>query len=1687
MRNTVKRALAVLLSFTMVFSVMTFSPVSTVKTYADSLVTEFDYSFAYSTPGYADGTISLKASEDGVYKVFWGDADGEKLTKNGCEYSYLARVVVKDGQGSYNLENDYIAIPEGAATVLVYRKDSKEYTYNIPEDKQFVASKNSYTFGSISDPHYGRYNSGVSEENDDAIPAMKKAMNFLDDAGIEFVAMAGDLTAGGEQTSLDKFNAELANHPNMTVVTAIGNHDSRTTLSTSNKTILDTSISRWYNSITSSYFTVDEDGTINSNLGEEYPILASDALTNPIATQYRPEADADGVDTTVPGLDFVVEAGGNIFIIFNDIATTGETADTTKLVTTGQMDWLEEQLNKYKDRNVFVYQHYYLAVNTLDNDSVDKNNCTGDLKNSGGYSYDLDFDDVNTTTSGKNLQALLTENKNATLVSGHSHWQYSMQGINNNINFGRLDGGNGATLIHLSSVTEPRYIADEDESRTSLNGYASEGATVTTYDDCTVYNNIDFQNEQYEAYATYIVPTGEDSMYEPVKNAGYKESTSAITGDEYLEADDMTVLQMLKSDYNLTLGAGYVYSSKGGENTDGALTDGKSTGSYYNSKSGAKDDQYVKITLDGEQDVSNINYLMIYFVNGLTDSSTFDVQISYDGETYETIGDYKNTSYKTTKYDVDTSNLTIDKFKYIKINFTAGAKDYGYQVKEFALIGYEKNQTPNTANSESHIDGEAPVDYSSFLNTDYNLIYTSEYTQSSTGGENKNGALTDGSLSGFMNTERSSSAKDQTIIIDLGKGNTQSVSNIDYFLLYSQNTMTNVTAFEVSVSEDGDAYEEVGAYTGVDIDTERFDPDMSKVTIEKFRYVKLHLTNGNTNYGYQVKEFAVIGKEPIQFDTVEDQSIILTDDTKNIAYKKDVYVSSTCATEGKDPTVLTDGKKDKYWSSAWDNTLTSDYIVVDLGTEYSSTDIAYTLINYKEFATACEDLRIEFSSTFDEENPTDGFVEVAKTKGGSWEALLRYADPNNYIKTSIIEPENIPVRYVKFQMNGHKGWGFQVYEVAVVLKSKSISDATATWVDGEEYEYTGSAIKPEIVLTENGNTLVEGKQYSIKYSNNVEAGTATATITGQAEYSGTMTKTFKIVPKNLSGLTAKASIDDEGKLVAELGHGDKVLSKGTDYTVSSSVNEDGNLEVVFEAMGTNYTGTTTVTVLADTFPVLEPVVSSVKVSDTDANAVIVTFEDPNSPVAECQTYDIVIDGKAVKSGVRPGTYTITDVNAGACNVSIVARMGEKSLETPGKEITVDGKKFDESSVEISLDESEFDYTGDEIEPDATVALKDSDDELEEDVDYTISYESNINAGTGYVVVKGAGLYTSTEIKVPFTINQIDISNNKVEKDDTEFRTECDYTGSKITQNIVLTYNDVDLEASVDYDVYYDNNVHSGEATVTYEGKGNFKGTFSRTFTIRKIDISTSKVTVDASSFALSCEFNAKDRVQNIKLLYNGNQLNSIVDYEVSYKNNFYPGTATVVFTGVGDFEGTITKTFTITKAKMTSATVKASFNSAKQLVVAANLGSYTMVNGADYTFTSATDIDGNVVVTVKGAGNFEGTVTVKIPASQNPNPAVSKLLKKVSIKKIKNLKSKKAKITWKKVSGITGYEIKYSTKKSFKKKYTKTKKITKNVSGATLKKLKKKKYYVKVRCYVVYNGQVRYGTWSKTKKVTIKK
>jgi uncharacterized repeat protein (TIGR02543 family) len=80
----------------------------------------------------------------------------------------------------------------------------------------------------------------------------------------------------------------------------------------------------------------------------------------------------------------------------------------------------------------------------------------------------------------------------------------------------------------------------------------------------------------------------------------------------------------------------------------------------------------------------------------------------------------------------------------------------------------------------------------------------------------------------------------------------------------------------------------------------------------------------------------------------------------------------------------------------------------------------------------------------------------------------------------------------------------------------SVADAKAITITVPDAAFTGSARASAVTVKYNGETLVEGTDYTVTYRNNKQIGKATATITGIGRYSGAKTVTFKIVPKKTS-------------------------------------------------------------------------------------------------------------------------------------------------------------------------------------------------------------------------------------------------------------------------------------------------------------------------------------------------------------------------------------------------------------------------------------------------------------------------------------------------------------------------------------------------------------------------------------------
>lgn len=96
--------------------------------------------------------------------------------------------------------------------------------------------------------------------------------------------------------------------------------------------------------------------------------------------------------------------------------------------------------------------------------------------------------------------------------------------------------------------------------------------------------------------------------------------------------------------------------------------------------------------------------------------------------------------------------------------------------------------------------------------------------------------------------------------------------------------------------------------------------------------------------------------------------------------------------------------------------------------------------------------------------------------------------------------------------------------VTVNVAYKDLSKCTAT-LNTTSYVYDGKAKTPSVTVKDGQKTLTNGTDYTVSYSSNVNAGTATVTITGKGSYKNTKVLTFKIEPgsDNASKQTQAAS------------------------------------------------------------------------------------------------------------------------------------------------------------------------------------------------------------------------------------------------------------------------------------------------------------------------------------------------------------------------------------------------------------------------------------------------------------------------------------------------------------------------------------------------------------------------------------
>lgn len=547
------------------------------------------------------------------------------------------------------------------------------------------------------------------------------------------------------------------------------------------------------------------------------------------------------------------------------------------------------------------------------------------------------------------------------------------------------------------------------------------------------------------------------------------------------------------------------------------------------------------------------------------------------------------------------------------------------------------------------------------------------------------------------------------------------------------------------------------------------------------------------------------------------------------------------------------------------------------------------------------------------------------------------------------------------------------------IANNSLSSASVT-LSNTSYTYDGTEKKPSVTVKLGSKTLSENVDYSLRYNNNVAAGTASAVVEGKGSYAGTITKQFTISKRNLTSVEARLSENTftyDGKAKTPdliLSFGSFTLDNGKDYTLSYSNNTAVGTATVTATGKGNFTGSVSknFTIKQNIRPISDCTITLSSYSYTYDG----TNKEPSvtvkygSTVLTSSSYSVTysqnknvgtasvtvtgkgnytgeavitftISPKALASGMltnNTGTktydgyekypdFTLTDsgkrltqnadyetsysdnLNAGKAKASIRGignYSGSLSLE-----YTISPHEIRDGYDIVALSQIKYEYDGTAKEPVPRVRALGKD--LIQGKDFTVSYSSNTQVGTGYATIKGIGNFSGT-VRKPFTISGKQISEKL---DIILSETSYLYDGANHKPSVTVSYkpnlnaDSVRLTNGTDYDVTYDSDCKSaGKHHVTVTCKNNYSGTKTVDYTIEKRHIASANATLSQTEYT----YDETEKKPTVTVKLNSTALKQGTDYTVDYYDNAKPGTARAVVKGIGNFYGEKTMEFTITKA-----------------------------------------------------------------------------------------------------------------------------------------------------------------------------
>ena len=442
-----------------------------------------------------------------------------------------------------------------------------------------------------------------------------------------------------------------------------------------------------------------------------------------------------------------------------------------------------------------------------------------------------------------------------------------------------------------------------------------------------------------------------------------------------------------------------------------------------------------------------------------------------------------------------------------------------------------------------------------------------------------------------------------------------------------------------------------------------------------------------------------------------------------------------------------------------------------------------------------------------------------------------------------------------------------------------------------EYIYDGNEKRPEVTVKEGDTILKIETDYIVQYSNNICAGTATVTIVGIGEYSGSKEVEWKILPKSIEGVTITLNPEryvydrQEKKPEVTVKDGSKTLTSGTDYTVAYSNNTNvGTATVTVTGKG-NYTGSKT-----ENFTITRAANVEIPTSPEDK---IYNGLEQNCGIEVPEGVSVVQEGSTL-SATNAGTYKVIYKIDDAENHTWA------DGTTENKEVTWQILPKSMEGLKVTLIHEPYKYDGQPKEPEVVVEYGEI--TLNKDEDFTVAYEDNVDFGIATVIITGIGNYTG-ERQSAFLINakKIAIPESPSSKTYNGTLQNC---GIEVPEGVSVVQEGSTLSAT-----------NVGTYTVIYElndknnCRWNDNSLESKEVTWQILPKSIEVTTITLSNRII--EYDGQEKKPEVIVTDGETTLIKDTDYTVAYEDNINVGIASVIVTGSGNYTGENEKHFVI--------------------------------------------------------------------------------------------------------------------------------------------------------------------------------